>query len=112
MPHTTARLVTWIAVALGVGELLDTFDISFWEGALVFGILFLAGALWTRRGGVGGPILIGLLCAFEVQAFFSWAHDGTFDRITQIAFLIVSATGLVAVMGLLGSRFTARHRLG
>ena len=32
------RLLTAIAVVLGVGELADAFFISFWEGAVVFGI--------------------------------------------------------------------------
>ena len=92
------RLLTAIAVVLGVGELADAFFISFWEGAVVFGILFLAGALWTRRGGIGGPILIGALSAFEIQAFFEWERGGTADWISQIAFLIISVIAVITVI--------------
>src|SRR5690242_12407800 len=92
---------TVIAVVLGVGELADAFFISFWEGAVAFGILFLAGALWTRRGGIGGPILIGALAAFEIQAFFQWERGGTVDWISQIAFLIISITAVITVIAVL-----------
>ncbi len=109
MSQPITRIVTWIAVVLGVGELLDSFDISFWEGALAFGVLFLAGALWTQRGSIGGPILIGLLCAFEVQAFFQWARTGTFDWVSQIAFLVVSAVGLLAALVLLKDALSTRR---
>ena len=100
------RLLTAIAVVLGVGELADAFLISFWEGAVAFGILFLAGALWTRRGGIGGPILIGALSAFEIQAFFQWERGGTVDWITQIAFLVVSIIAVTTVIAVL---LSARH---
>jgi len=102
------RLLTAIAIALGVGELIDSLAISFWEGAVAFGILFLAGAAWTRRGGVGGPILIGALCAFEIQAFFQWQRGGAADWASQIAFLIVSAIGLLTAIAVLRSAYQAR----
>jgi Na+-translocating ferredoxin:NAD+ oxidoreductase RnfD subunit len=109
MSQPLSRIVSWVAAVLGVGELLDSLDISFWEGALVFGVLFLIGAVWTRRGGIGGPILVGILCAFEVQAFFQWARGGAFDWVTQVAVLVVSAAGLVGVLVLLKGTFAARR---
>ena len=102
------RLLTAIAVVLGVGELADAFFISFWEGAVAFGILFLAGALWTRRGGIGGPILVGVLSAFEIQAFFQWERGGTVDWISQIAFLIVSVIAVITVIAVLRGAHHAR----
>ena len=102
------RLLTTIAIVLGVGELADSFAITFWEGALAFSILFLAGAAWTRRGGVGGPILVGALCTFEIQGFFQWQRGGVADWISQIAFLIISTVGLLTVIAVLWSAYRAR----
>jgi uncharacterized membrane protein YuzA (DUF378 family) len=103
------RLLTAIAVLLGIGEFGDSFFISFWEGAAVFCVLFFAAALWTRRGGIGGPILIGVLCAFEIQGFFQWARGGTADWISQIAFLVVSIAGVVVVVALLKNALDTRR---
>lgn len=102
------RLLTALAVVLGITELADAFFISFWEGAVAFGILFLAGAAWTRRGGIGGPILIGALCAFEIQGFFQWQRGGAADWTVQIAFLIVSGIGLITTVAVLKSAYHAR----
>ena len=103
------RRLTAIAVLLGIGEFGDSFFISFWEGAAVFCVLFLAAALWTRRGGIGGPILIGLLCAFEIQGFFQWARGGTADWISQIAFLVVSIAGVLTAVVLLKNVLDTRR---
>ena len=103
------RRLTAIAVLLGIGEFGDSFFISFWEGAAVFCVLFFAAALWTRRGGIGGPILIGLLCAFEIQGFFQWARGGTADWISQIAFLVVSIAGVLTAVALLKNVLDTRR---
>lgn len=102
------RLLTALAVLLGVGELADAPTISFWEGALAFGILFLAGALWTHRGGAGGPILVGALSAFEIQAFFQWARGGTIDWIAQVGFLVVSTVALIVALAVLKGAYDTR----
>jgi hypothetical protein len=102
------RVLTATAILLGIGEFGDSFFISFWEGAAVFCVLFLAGALWTRRGGIGGPILIGVLCAFEIQGFLSWQRGGTADWISQIAFLVGSIAGVLVVLAVLKRAFDTR----
>ena len=71
------RLLVAASVLLGLGEFADAFAISFWEGAAVFSLLFLAAAAWTRRGGISGPILVGALCVFELQSFPTWARTGS-----------------------------------
>jgi hypothetical protein len=103
------RLLTAIAVLLGVGEFGDSFFISFWEGAAVFCVLFLAAAFWMRRGGIGAPILIGLLCAFEIQSFPSWQRGGTADWISQIAFLVASIAGVLVALAVFKRAFDARR---
>ena len=55
------RVLTAIAVLLGIGEFGDSFFISFWEGAAVVCVLFLARAPGCRRGGIGPPTGVGLL---------------------------------------------------
>jgi hypothetical protein len=102
------RLLTALATALGLIELADAPTISFWEGALAFGILYLAGALWTRRGGVGGPILVGALSAFEIQGFFQWARGGTVDWIAQIGVLVLAGAALIVALLVLKGAYDAR----
>jgi hypothetical protein len=102
------RLLTALAVVLGLAELADAPTISFWEGALAFGVLYLVGALWTRRGGVGGPILIGALSAFEIQAFIGWTRGGTADWIVQIGVLVISAVALIASLAVLKGMYDVR----
>jgi hypothetical protein len=108
-PTGRRRLLTAIAVLLGVGEFGDSFFISFWEGAAVFCVLFLAAAFWMRRGGIGAPILIGLLCAFEIQSFPSWQRGGVADWISQISFLVVSIAGVLVALAVFKRAFDARR---
>lgn len=108
-PTDRRGLLTAIAVLLGVGEFADSFFISFWEGAAVFCVLFLAGAFWMRRGGVGAPVLIGLLCAFEIQSFPSWQRGGVADWASQIAFLVVSIAGVLVTLAVLKRAFDDRR---
>lgn len=103
------RLLTAIAVLLGVGEFGDSFFISFWEAGAVFCVLFLAGAFWMRRGGIGAPILIGLLCAFEIQSFPSWQRGGVADWTSQIAFLVLSIAGVLVALAVLKRAFDTRR---
>jgi hypothetical protein len=103
------RVLTGIAVLLGIGEFGDSFFISFWEGAAVFCVLFLAAAFWMRRGGIGAPILIGVLCAFEIQGFPSWQRGGAADWISQIGFLVVSIAGVLVALAVLKRAFDNRR---
>jgi len=102
------RLLVAASVLLGLGEFADAFAISFWEGAAVFSLLFLAAAAWTRRGGISGPILVGALCVFELQSFPTWARTGIEDWVTQIAFAVGSAATLLVALAVLRSAFQAR----
>jgi hypothetical protein len=108
-PTGRRRLLTAIAVLLGVGEFGDSFFISFWEGAAVFCVLFLAAAFWMRRGGIGAPILISLLCAFEIQSFPSWQRGGVADWTSQIAFLVLSIAGMLVALAVFKRAFDARR---
>lgn len=95
------RLLAAIALLLGLGEFADAFAISFWEGAAVFSALFVAASFWIRRGGIGGPILFGALCVFELQSYPTWKRTGLEDWITQTAFAVVSAAGLLLAITVL-----------
>jgi hypothetical protein len=97
-----------LAIVLGLGELVDSFFISFWEAGVVFSALFLLAAFWTRRGGMGGPILVGALCVFELQSFPTWERTGMGDWISQIAFVVVSAVGLVVAIAVLKREYDTR----
>ena len=54
LPRDLRQLLALLALLLGLGEFADAFFISFWEGAAVFSVLFLAATLWSRRGGSAG----------------------------------------------------------
>jgi hypothetical protein len=102
------RLLAGAAALLGLGEFADAFAISFWEGAAGASALFLAAALWTRRGGVGGPILVAALCVFELQSFPTWKRTGLEDWISQTAFAVGSAITLVVAIAVLRAALVAR----
>jgi hypothetical protein len=104
------RALATTAAALGLGEFANAFDISFWEGAAVFSALFLLAALWTRRGGLGGPLLIGALCVFELQSYPTWQTNGLEDQIFQTAFAAVSAACLCIAVAVIGKTVTDRRR--
>ena len=103
------RLLSLIALLLALDELKDTFFISFWPGALVFAILFLAGTLWIRRGGIGGPILVAALCAFELLAFPSWQRTTTYDWINEITAVVVALAGLLVAIAVIKHSFDTRE---
>jgi hypothetical protein len=100
-PRDRRHLLSLVAMLLGLGELVDAFFISFWEAGAVFCILFLVAAAWNWRGRIGGAILAGALCVFELQSFPTWARDGLGDWISQIAFVVVSAAGLAVAVAVL-----------
>jgi hypothetical protein len=109
IPRDRRHLLSLIALLLGVGEFADAFFISFWEGAAVFSALFLAGTLWIRRGGLGGPILVGALCVFELVSFPTWHRAGAGDWISQIAFVVCSAAGLLVSLAVIKQSFSTRR---
>jgi uncharacterized membrane protein HdeD (DUF308 family) len=84
---------------------------------LVGALLWLgAGVFWTRRGGNGGPLLIGVLAIFEILAslFFSEEFADQGDVATWvIAFhLVLVAAALVAVtMTIVRNRSSMRHAI-
>ena len=108
VPRDRRGLLGLIALLLGLGEFADAFFISFWEGAAVFAVLFLVGVIWVRRGGIGGPVLVGALCVFELQSFPTWHRAGTGDWISQIAFAVVSAAGLLVALSVVWQSIRTR----
>src|SRR5256885_4651656 len=60
------RLLGALALLLGLGELGDTFFVSFPPGPAIFGTLLLVGAFWIRRGGIGGAIFVAAPFLFEI----------------------------------------------
>ena len=59
-------------------------------GAAVFAALLIVGVLRTRRGGIGGPILIAALCVFEIANAPSWPRDTVGDWISKTGFAVVA----------------------
>ncbi len=90
------RILIALAVALAIGEFIGALSID-WPA----GILFIAGAYWIRRGGIGGPILVGLLATIELVAvplrgpYAEWAQD---RWIVQALVVVVSLTCLIVAI--------------
>ena len=103
------RLLVAIAVLLAIAEIVDAFFISFPAGAAVFAGLLLVGALWTRRGGIGGPILIGVLCIFEIANAPFWHRQTVGEWISAFAFPAVALAGLVVAIVVVRGTLSARR---
>jgi len=103
------RLLILIALFLAAGEIVDAFFISFPAGAAVFAALLIVGVLWTRRGGIGGPILIAVLCVFEIANAPSWPRDTVGDWVSMTGFAIVALAGLLVAIGVILATRKARR---
>lgn len=108
IPRDRRHLLALIALILALSEFVAAFFVSFWEVNPILCALFLTGLLWTRRGGIGGPILLGTLCVFELLAFTTYPRNGVGDWVSQIPIAVVSAAGLVAAVTVLTQSFTTR----
>ena len=102
------RLLIAIAVLLAVGEYVDAFFISFPAGAAGFATLLLLAVLWTRRGGLGGPIVAAALFAFEDVNAPSWPRTGLGDWITTIAYGGVALAGLLVALAVIKQSLRTR----
>ena len=103
------RLLILIALLLAAGEIVDAFVVSFPAGAAVFAALLIVGVLWTRRGGIGGPILIAVLCVFEIANAPSWPRDTVGDWISMTGFALVALAGLFIAIGVILATRSARR---
>jgi hypothetical protein len=102
------RLLTLIALLLALGEFVDAFFVSFPAGPAVFAALLLAGALWIRRGGIGGPILVAVLFAFDLANAPSWPRHSTGDWIIMVAYAAVALAGLLVAIAVIKQSLNAR----
>lgn len=107
---------TWTRIAIaggllcGFGELVLAPTMDFPSGtilALVFGVAFLAGVVWLRRGRVGGAVLIAVLAAIELAFMPMYTWSSTKDWIMQGSF---AAASIVALVGGIGVAAQARRR--
>lgn len=106
IPRDRRHLLALIALLLGLSEFAAAFFVSFWEVNPVLCVLFLAGLLWIRRGGIGGPILVGALCVFELWGFTTYSRNGIGDWVSQIPIAVVSAAGLAVALAVLRQSLT------
>ena len=107
LPDTAWRTgLQWISLAVAIEVALHAFIVK--EPILtlmVAGLWFGAGFVWTRRGGKGGPVAIGILALFEigVSLFFSEelaAEEDIATWIIVVHLVMVTAVLLFAIMTL------------
>ena len=108
VPDRRRRLIV-IALLLAVGEYVDAFFISFPAGAAGVATLLLLAVVWIRRGGIGGPIVAALLCAFEDANAPFWPRTGLGDWITMIAYSGVALAGLLVALAVIKHSLRTRR---
>ena len=108
-----SETTTWARVAIvggvlcGLGELAlsPTMDgVSGATVAIVFGLAFLGGVAWLRRGSVGGAWLIAVLAAIELAFLPMYPRSGLWDWSTQLGFGVFSLIALVGALGVIVER--------
>jgi hypothetical protein len=102
------RLLSLIALLLAFGEIADAFFVSFPAGPSVFAALLVAGTLWIRRGGIGGPLLVAALFAFEIANAPFWPRQTTGDWISTVAYGVVALAGLLVAIAAIKLSFNKR----
>lgn len=100
-----ARTLTLAAVAMGLLEALMLFVIEVPAAALVFAVLFLAGAAWfVRRQAVAAAIGLALLFAVELLGVPFYERAGLGDWLVQLTAAALSAVGLAAAVAVVARR--------
>ena len=83
-----------LAVVVAVEIALHSFIVKEPLITLILAALWLAGFFWTRRGGRGGPIFIGVLSLVELVGTF-FVSDETAPGITIPAWVLIVHVVLV-----------------
>jgi hypothetical protein len=105
-------LAIWAAVAMTALEVIDAPTIDAPLIAILFAVLFLAGAWLTRRGGASGLIMLAVLSVIELAFLPTYERNNAFDWTVQVAVGVASLVCLVGSAGALAeSRRTGRTPL-
>ena len=102
----TSRWRTYVQVAAVVSAIDIASHATFVnEPAVVLvgaAVWLAAGVLWTRRGGLGGPVVIGILAVIEIAATLfapsEFADDGSYPAWVLPLHLVLMVAALVTVV--------------
>ena len=83
-----------VVVAIEIG--LHSFIVREPVVTIVVAALWLAGFFWIRRGGRGGPVLIGVLSLFELLGTLFFSNEAA-PGVTVPAWIIIVHVVLVCV---------------
>jgi hypothetical protein len=103
------RLLAPLALVLALGEVASAFLISFPIAGIIFAALFVAGASWVRRGGIGGAVFVAALCTFEVADYPFWQRHSTAAVIAQSAYAAVALAGLLVALAAIRHSIAGRR---
>lgn len=96
-PTRWRTYLQWIAAVVAVEIALHSFIAKEPMLTLVGAGLWIgAGLVWTRRGGRGGPVAVGVLAIFEILATLFFAEEFADDASTATWILVIHIV-LVAV---------------
>jgi len=106
------KVLIAFAIALAIGEFVGALYLD-WPA----GIVFIAAAIWIRRGGIGGVILLAVLALVDLVAVALWpppesgfhAREDAVDWIVQMVFVVVAVLGLFAATAVLVERLRSRR---
>lgn len=101
------------AVAMAAIEVVTAFYIEVPAAAVVFAVLFAAGAAWLLwTSGVWAVGVLALLFAIEIVFLPTYERDTTIDWGVQLAALAASVVGIAAAFAWLLQRRRARSATG
>ena len=85
------------ALVAGVFEFVNAFVIEVPALAVLFGVLYVVGAVWlARTSGIGACVLLGVLNLVELAFMPAYTWNTMSDLVVQGSFTIVAAVGLIA----------------
>ena len=85
------------ALVAGVFEFVSSFFLEVPAAGVLFGVLYVVGAVWlARTRGIGACVLLGVLNLVELAFMPAYTWNTTSDVVVQGSFAIVAAVGLIA----------------
>ena len=93
-----------VAALSAIGELLGAVFIDFAAVAYGAAALFVVGWFFVRRRSIAGVAIVGILSVVELIGLPFYKRQTAADWISQLAFLILGAVGVVAAIGALRSQ--------
>jgi hypothetical protein len=109
-PTSWRTILQWISIVVAIEIALHSFIVTEPMLTMVGVALWLGGFFWTRRGGKGGPTLIGILSTWEILATLllseEFAEDASAPSWILVVHFVSVTVALLAVVMTINSERT------